>query len=36
MRASIKPLLFRARRRFAVVLGAAGLAPSLAESGAKS
>jgi RNA polymerase sigma-70 factor (ECF subfamily) len=36
MRASIKPLLFRARRRFAVVLSAAGLAPSLAESGARS
>jgi len=27
MRASVKPLLFRARRRFAAVLGAAGLDP---------
>jgi RNA polymerase sigma-70 factor (ECF subfamily) len=37
MRASVKPLLFRARRRFATVLTAAGLAPSLPqESGVKS
>jgi RNA polymerase sigma-70 factor, ECF subfamily len=37
MRASIKPLLFRARRRFAAVLTSAGLAPRLsAESGAGS
>ena len=36
MRASIKPLLFRARRRFAGVLTSAGLAPGLADSGAKS
>ena len=32
----VETLLFRARRRFAVVLSAAGLAPSLAESGARS
>lgn len=37
MRASIKPLLFRARRRFAAVLTSAGLAPRLsAESEARS
>ena len=37
MRASIKPLLFRARRRFAGVLTSAGLAPGLAtEGGARS
>jgi hypothetical protein len=28
MRASVKPLLFRARRRFAAVLDAAGLSPA--------
>jgi RNA polymerase sigma-70 factor (ECF subfamily) len=33
MRASIKPLLFRARRRFAGVLTSAGLAPGLATQG---
>jgi RNA polymerase sigma-70 factor (ECF subfamily) len=31
MRGSIKPLLFRARRRFAGVLTSAGLAPSFAN-----
>jgi RNA polymerase sigma-70 factor (ECF subfamily) len=36
MRASVKPLLFRARRRFASVLTTAGLAPLTQESGAKS
>ena len=37
MRASVKPLLFRARRRFASVLTSAGLAPVLAqESGVRS
>jgi RNA polymerase sigma-70 factor, ECF subfamily len=36
MRASIKPLLFRARRRFAVILTAAGLSPCQAETGARS
>lgn len=37
MRGSVKPLLFRARRRFAGVLTSAGLAPSLAnENGARS
>lgn len=37
MRASVKPLLFRARRRFASVLTSAGLAPALAqESGVSS
>ena len=37
MRASVKPLLFRARRRFASVLTSAGLAPVLGqESGVRS
>ena len=37
MRGSVKPLLFRARRRFAGVLTSAGLAPSFAnDNGARS